>query len=42
MWKMWRVIMSLGNSLGMTGKIIILIILLLLILLLIIFPHIKK
>ena len=37
---MWRVIMSLGNSLGMAGKIVILIILI--IILIIIFLHIKK
>lgn len=37
---MWRVIMSLGNSLGMAGKIVILIILI--IILLIVIVHIKK
>lgn len=37
---MWRVIMSVGNSLGIAGKIVILIILI--IILLIVIVHIKK
>ncbi len=39
---MWRVIVSLGNSFGMTGKIVILIVLVIILLIVILYKKIKN